>query len=53
LFYIIHPFRTWYGTQTAVAYLYVWDSSQSSPFTLAAGIDDDYKITKKKAQILS
>lgn len=49
LFYIIHPFETWYETQTAVAYLYVWDSSQRSPFTLAAGIDDDYKITKKKA----
>lgn len=49
LFYIIHPFTTWYETETAVAYLYVWDSSQSSPFTLAAGIDDDYKITKKKA----
>jgi len=48
LFYIIHPFKTWYETQTAVAYLYVWDSSQSSPFTLAAGIDKDYKITKKK-----
>lgn len=48
LFYIIHPFKTWYETQTAVAYLYAWDSSHRSPFTLAAGVSNDYTISKKK-----
>lgn len=47
LFYIIHPYSTWYGTETAVAYLYVWDPSQKSPFTIAAGISSDYVISKK------
>lgn len=51
LFYIIHPYETWYETQTAVAYLYVWDPSEKSPFTLAAGISTDYTISKKKTQI--
>ncbi len=50
LFYIIHPFMTWYGTETAVAYLYVWDPEHRSPFTLAAGISKDYTISKKKTQ---
>ncbi len=48
LFYIIHPFETWYERQTAVAYLYVWDPSDEFPFTLAAGIGSDYTISKKK-----
>lgn len=48
LFYIVHPFETWYETQTAVAYLYVWDPSEDFPFTLAAGIGSDYTISKKK-----
>lgn len=47
LFYIIHPYKTWYGKQTAVAYLYVWDPSKSDPFTIAAGVSDDYTISKK------
>lgn len=47
LFYIIHPYKTWYGKQTAVAYLYVWDGSTPSPFKLAAGVKDDYTISKK------
>ncbi|MBQ8504387.1 MAG: hypothetical protein IJ491_08965 [Clostridia bacterium] len=46
LFYVIHPFKTWYKTQTAVAYLYVWDPSQESPFTLAAAVPNDYTISK-------
>lgn len=50
LFYIIHPYKTWYGKQTAVAYLYVWDPSKADPFTLAAGIPDDYTISKKIAK---
>lgn len=48
LFYIVHPFQTWYERQTAVAYLYVWDPSNEFPFTLAAGIGSDYTISKKK-----
>ncbi len=48
LFYIIHPYETWYETQTAVAYLYAWDPSKDFPFTLAAGIGNDYTISKKK-----
>lgn len=48
LFYIIHPYKTWYGKQTAVAYLYVWDPSKEDPFTIAAGIGVDYTISKKK-----
>lgn len=47
LFYIIHPYKTWYGKQTAVAYLYVWTGSTPSPFRLAAGVGDDYTIAKK------
>ena len=47
LFYIVHPFKTWYETQTAVAYLYVWDPEKESPFSLAAGIGNDYTISKK------
>lgn len=47
LFYIIHPYRTWYGKQTAVAYLYVWEPSASTPFKIAAGVSDDYVISKK------
>lgn len=50
LFYIIHPYSTWYETQTAVAYLYVWDPDKTSPFTIAAGISSDYTISKKKTQ---
>ena len=51
LFYIIHPFKTWYKTQTAVAYLYVWDASGEEPFTLAAGIGNNYEIGEKKPYI--
>lgn len=47
LFYIVHPYKTWYGKQTAVAYLYVWDPSKADPFTIAAGVPDDYTISKK------
>lgn len=47
LFYIIHPYKTWYGKQTGVAYLYVWTGSTPSPFKLAAGVSDDYTIAKK------
>ena len=47
LFYVIHPYKTWYGKQTAVAYLYVWDPSKADPFTIAAGVPDDYTISKK------
>lgn len=47
LFYIIHPYRTWYGKQTGVAYLYVWDPSATTPFKIAAGVSDDYVISKK------
>ena len=47
LFYIIHPYKTWYGKQTAVAYLYVWEPSEADPFTIAAGVPDDYTISKK------
>lgn len=49
LFYIIHPYKTWYGKQTAVAYLYVWTGSTPSPFRLAAGVSDNYAIAKKVA----
>ena len=47
LFYIIHPYKTWYGKQTGVAYLYIWDPSASTPFKIAAGVSDDYVISKK------
>ncbi len=47
LFYIIHPYKTWYGKQTGVAYLYVWDGTAPNPFTIAAGVSDDYVISKK------
>ncbi|MBQ4348230.1 MAG: hypothetical protein IJC79_01265 [Clostridia bacterium] len=47
LFYIIHPYKTWYGKQTGVAYLYVWDGTAPDPFTIAAGVKDDYVISKK------
>ena len=47
LFYIIHPYKTWYGKQTAVAYLYVWEPSEADPFVIAAGVPDDYTISKK------
>ncbi len=47
LFYIIHPYKTWYGKQTGVAYLYVWNGTIPDPFTIAAGVSDDYVISKK------
>ncbi len=47
LFYIIHPYKTWYGKQTGVAYLYVWNGGSPDPFKLAAGVSDDYTISKK------
>lgn len=47
LFYIIHPYKTWYGKQTGVAYLYVWAGTSPDPFKLAAGVSDDYTISKK------
>ena len=50
LFYIIHPYKTWYGKQTGVAYLYVWNPSDTTPFAIAAGVDDDYTIVKKAVQ---
>ena len=51
LFYIIHPFVTWYGKQTAVAYLYVWEPDDSDPFTIAAGVENDYEIATKKTYV--
>ena len=30
-----------------VTYLYVWDPSKADPFTIAAGVPDDYTISKK------
>lgn len=50
LFYIIHPYKTWYGKQTGVAYLYVWNPTATTPFAIAAGVDDDYTISKKVAK---
>ena len=47
LFYVIHPYKTWYGKQTGVAYLYVWDGTAPDPFAIAAGVSDDYVISKK------
>lgn len=50
LFYIIHPYKTWYGKQTGVAYLYLWDPTKDDPFTIAAGVPSDYTISKKVAK---
>lgn len=47
LFYIVRPYKSWYGTKTAICYLNVWNPSKKSPFSLAAGIGNDYKISKK------
>lgn len=47
LFYIIHTYKTWYGKQTGVAYLYVWQPSDTTPFKIAADVSDDYTIAKK------
>ena len=48
LFYIIYPYKTWFGTQTAVAYLHIWDSGADGPFRLAADVGTDYIVGKIK-----
>ena len=48
LFYIVHPYQSWFGTQTAICYLNIWDPENGSPFSLAAGIGADFSIAKKK-----
>ena len=50
LFYIVYPYKTWFGTQTAVAYLHVWDSGSDGPFKLAADVGTDYVVGKIKRQ---
>lgn len=48
LFYIVHPYKSWFGTQTAICYLHIWDPENGSPFSLAAGVGADFSISKKK-----
>ena len=48
LFYIVHPYKSWFGTQTAICYLHIWDPENGNPFSLAAGIGADFSISKKK-----
>ena len=50
LFYIVYPYKTWYGTQTAVAYLHIWDAGSSGPFKLAADVGTDYIVGRIKRQ---
>lgn len=47
LFYIVRPYNSWTGTKTAICYLSVWAPEKSDPFELAAGIGNDYSISKK------
>lgn len=47
LFYIVQPYKTWYGTKTAICYLNVWDPAKKNPFSIATDIGNDYKISKK------
>lgn len=48
LFYVVRPYKTWTGIKTAICYLCVWTPEKKDPFTIAAGIDNDYSISKKK-----
>ncbi|MBQ4365528.1 MAG: hypothetical protein II804_04605 [Clostridia bacterium] len=50
LFYIVYPYKTWYGTQTAVAYLHIWDAGKDGPFRLAADVGTDYIVGRIKRQ---
>ena len=50
LFYVVYPYKTWFGTQTAVAYLHIWDSGADGPFKLAADVGTDYVVGKIKRQ---
>lgn len=47
LFYIVRPYKSWTGTKTAICYLNAWSGETPDPFTLAAGIGNDYSISKK------
>lgn len=47
LFYITRPYTTWTGITAAICYLCVWDPEKDDPFQLAAGIGNDYSISKK------
>lgn len=47
LFYIVRPYESWTGTKTAICYLNVWSPKNDDPFLLAAGIGNDYSISKK------
>lgn len=47
LFYIVRPYLNWTGTKTAICYLSVWAPDKKDPFELAAGIGNDYSISKK------
>ncbi|MGN0468573.1 MAG: hypothetical protein ACI4GY_07620 [Acutalibacteraceae bacterium] len=47
LFYIVRPYLTWTGIKTAICYLCVWAPDKDDPFVLAAGIGNDYSISKK------
>ncbi len=47
LFYVVRPYKNWTGTKTAICYLNVWAPNKSDPFVLAAGIGNDYSISKK------
>lgn len=47
LFYIVRPYESWTGTKTAICYLNVWSPDNNDPFVLAAGIGNDYSISKK------
>ena len=48
LFYVVYPYKTWFGTQTAVAYLHIWDAGAAGPFRLAADVGTDYIVGKIK-----
>lgn len=47
LFYITRPYKTWTGIRTAICYLCVWSPEKNNPFQLAAGVDNNYSISKK------
>lgn len=48
LFYIVHAYKSWFGTQTAICYLNIWNPNGNSPFSSAAGAGTDFQISKKK-----
>lgn len=47
LFYIVRPYKSWTGKKNAICYLNVWAPENDDPFILAAGIGNDYSISKK------